>query len=216
MIERQHIRPEDVGSLEDVLGKDDPLFRKECKEAMAKDKEKLDQHPDPDPDPVERPEPLFSEECDEIAKAHEVLSASGLRTDDDDGKPLTLPDRCRMICERLSIRSAAATAAENRPNDFNDYAQYVRRTMGGRSIAVFTLGLCGEAGEFAEIIKKHIGHSIEAKREQMVAELGDVLWYLTAVAETIEVRLSEIVAFNVEKLKKRYPEGFVEGGGDRS
>jgi len=47
MEERQVIRPEDVGSLEDVLGKNDPLFRDDCKDAMKKDKEKAEQDPGP-------------------------------------------------------------------------------------------------------------------------------------------------------------------------
>ncbi len=63
------------------------------------------------------------------------------------------------------------------------------------------LGLTGEAGEVAEIIKKHL-------RE----ELGDVLWYLTVLAEMNGLTLAEIAVENIHKLKARYPEGFVKRG----
>ena len=70
------------------------------------------------------------------------------------------------------------------------------------------LGLCGEAGEVADIIKKATfqGHPLDA--EHIAEELGDVAWYLAITASAIGKNLDDIFTANVEKLRKRYPEGF--------
>lgn len=70
------------------------------------------------------------------------------------------------------------------------------------------LGLCGESGECADILKKYMfqGHSLD--REHMTKELGDVAWYLAVAADAIGCSLEYIFETNIEKLKARYPEGF--------
>lgn len=70
------------------------------------------------------------------------------------------------------------------------------------------MGLCGETGEVAELVKKHLFHGHPLDREALVKELGDVAWYLAECAAALNVDLDEILEKNVEKLKKRYPEGF--------
>lgn len=70
------------------------------------------------------------------------------------------------------------------------------------------MGLNGESGEAIEIVKKWLFHGHELDRERLVKELGDVAWYLAETAEAIDVPLEEILRMNIEKLKKRYPEGF--------
>lgn len=70
------------------------------------------------------------------------------------------------------------------------------------------MGLNGESGEAIEIVKKWLFHGHELDRERLVKELGDVAWYLAETAEAIDVPLEEILRRNIEKLKKRYPEGF--------
>lgn len=72
------------------------------------------------------------------------------------------------------------------------------------------LGLTGEAGEVADIIKKYIFHRHNLNREELIKELGDVCWYVALLSYTIGVPLEEILSINIEKLKKRYPEGFSE------
>lgn len=74
--------------------------------------------------------------------------------------------------------------------------------------AVFALGLAGEAGEVADYLKKVIGHGHDFDRETLVKELGDVLWYLAALAYQHQISLAEVAEANIEKLQKRYPEGF--------
>lgn len=70
------------------------------------------------------------------------------------------------------------------------------------------LGLVGESGEVSEQIKKHIFHGHEIDHHKLLSELGDVLWYLTILASTIGHTLDEVMKLNVDKLSKRYPEGF--------
>ena len=70
------------------------------------------------------------------------------------------------------------------------------------------MGLCGESGETIDIVKKHLfqGHTLD--QEKLKKELGDIAWYLAEAATALDVDLEEIFAANIEKLKKRYPEGF--------
>lgn len=72
------------------------------------------------------------------------------------------------------------------------------------------LGLTGEAGEVADSIKKFIFHGHDLGRDGLIKELGDVCWYLALLCHAIDVPLEEVMTLNIEKLKKRYPEGFSE------
>lgn len=71
-----------------------------------------------------------------------------------------------------------------------------------------TLGLAGEAGEVANIVKKiqrDFGGEITGEtRAKLKDELGDVLWYISACADELGLTLEEIAEFNVEKLAKRH------------
>jgi NTP pyrophosphatase (non-canonical NTP hydrolase) len=71
-----------------------------------------------------------------------------------------------------------------------------------------TLGLAGEAGEVANIVKKiqrdHDGVVTDEIRGKLKDELGDVLWYISACADELGLTLSEIAEFNVGKLAKRH------------
>jgi NTP pyrophosphatase (non-canonical NTP hydrolase) len=70
------------------------------------------------------------------------------------------------------------------------------------------LGTAGEAGEYAELIKKHIFHGHDIDLEKATLELGDVIWYLAFSANTLGIPIEEILEKNIEKLAKRYPSGF--------
>lgn len=98
--------------------------------------------------------------------------------------------------------------------NLDDYQKEAARTMSGhlddpnQQLAVLGLGLTGEAGEAADIIKKHVGHGHVLDVNKLEKELGDVLWYVAATAAYMNVRLSSIAAKNIEKLQQRYPNGF--------
>jgi NTP pyrophosphatase (non-canonical NTP hydrolase) len=81
---------------------------------------------------------------------------------------------------------------------------------------IAVLGLCGEAGEVAELFKKLYEQDREFSREKLVEELSDCLWYLARVAAIEGINLSEVAQASYEKLAKRYPDGFVTGGGVRN
>ena len=70
------------------------------------------------------------------------------------------------------------------------------------------MGLCGESGEAIDIVKKWLAQGHELDIEHLAKELGDVAWYLAETAFALDIPLEDILAANIEKLKKRYPEGF--------
>ena len=70
------------------------------------------------------------------------------------------------------------------------------------------MGLCGEAGEAIDIVKKHLHQGHELDRKKLAAELGDIAWYLAETAHALEIPLEDIFRSNIDKLKRRYPEGF--------
>lgn len=69
------------------------------------------------------------------------------------------------------------------------------------------LGMCGEAGEASELIKKYAYHGHTIDTEHLARELGDVLWYVSYTAHLFGYPLGKIMAMNQEKLAKRYPDG---------
>ena len=70
------------------------------------------------------------------------------------------------------------------------------------------MGLCGEAGEAIDIVKKHLAQGHDLDREKLIGELGDVAWYLAETAMALDVTLEDVLQRNIDKLKARYPEGF--------
>jgi len=80
------------------------------------------------------------------------------------------------------------------------------------------LGLAGEAGEVCEKIKKIMrdqkGHFTEEDVEDLGKELGDVLWYIAAIATELNMSLSAVAEDNMEKLRDRMDRGVIKGSGD--
>ena len=76
-----------------------------------------------------------------------------------------------------------------------------------------TLGLCGEAGEVAEKVKKQVRDGV-FNRHEVAKELGDVLWYLANLASDIGYNLDEIADINIEKLSSRKDRNKIQGSGD--
>lgn len=69
------------------------------------------------------------------------------------------------------------------------------------------MGMCGEAGEASELVKKYAYHGHTIDTEHLARELGDVLWYVSYLAYLFGYPLGKIMAMNQEKLAKRYPDG---------
>lgn len=96
--------------------------------------------------------------------------------------------------------------------DFNEYQINALRTASMKDKLALVhngvMGLAGESGECIDLMKKHLFQGHELNSEKMIDELGDVLWYVAITAEGLGVSLEEVATHNVDKLKKRYPEGF--------
>lgn len=88
----------------------------------------------------------------------------------------------------------------------------------GQNIYYPALGMGGEVGEILNKIKKIMrddaGLITAARKEDLKAELGDVLWYVSAVADELQVSLDEVAAANVAKLAGRLERGTLHGAGD--
>ena len=70
------------------------------------------------------------------------------------------------------------------------------------------MGLCGESGEAIDIVKKWLAQGHELDKERLSKELGDIAWYLAEAATALDLSLEQILQANIDKLKKRYPDGF--------
>jgi NTP pyrophosphatase (non-canonical NTP hydrolase) len=100
----------------------------------------------------------------------------------------------------------------------NHYQELAGRTSGAgqdgeRRQIIAALGLAGEAGEFANLIKKGTAHGHDIPSEKLAEELGDILWYVAEAASSLGLTLDQIGQDNIAKLKSRYPQGFSQ---DRS
>jgi len=106
--------------------------------------------------------------------------------------------------------------------NFSEYQIEVEKTAiypnVGKNIIYPTLGLNGEAGEVADIVKKidrdDDGILSTEKREKIIKELGDTLWYLSRVCSEINISMEEVAKRNIFKLNSRKERGVLKGSGD--
>jgi NTP pyrophosphatase (non-canonical NTP hydrolase) len=72
------------------------------------------------------------------------------------------------------------------------------------------LGVAGEAGEVADLVKKILHHDVplESVRDKLIKEMGDVHWYLEYLAATLGITTEQVLVANVAKLKERHPNGW--------
>lgn len=91
----------------------------------------------------------------------------------------------------------------------SEYQKLAQRTSSavtmGDKICNGVLGLSGESGEVADILKKYYFQGHQLDKEHMIDEAGDVLWYIAELAVGLGVTLEDIAKHNIEKLEKRYP-----------
>ena len=95
----------------------------------------------------------------------------------------------------------------------NEYQQLAMRTLNSelskKDVLINgVMGLCGEAGEAIDIVKKHLAQGHALDRDALIKELGDVAWYLAETAYALDVPLEDVLQKNIDKLKARYPQGF--------
>ena len=70
------------------------------------------------------------------------------------------------------------------------------------------MGLAGETGETVDIFKKHIYQGKDLDINDVIEEIGDILWYIANLCNVNKITMKECMESNVEKLRKRYPNGF--------
>lgn len=96
--------------------------------------------------------------------------------------------------------------------DMDEYQLLAKRTqpqLSKRDLLLnMTIGICGEGGELADTVKKEIYHGHEVDDLAKAKELGDILWYVANAADVLGYSLQEIAEMNIEKLRKRFPNGF--------
>lgn len=95
----------------------------------------------------------------------------------------------------------------------NDYQKAALRTCNKdlttiEQIANGAMGLNGEAGEVVDLVKKHLYQGHDLDKKHLAKELGDIAWYLAVTSWFAGYDLDTIFQMNVEKLTKRYPDGF--------
>lgn len=107
-------------------------------------------------------------------------------------------------------------------NSFNAYQQATERTdnhaldtaLGDplahqkEAMTNLALGIAGEAGEIVDLVKKVVYHGHEIDKEKFRGELGDLMWYIARMTARVGLTLEEVTQGNIDKLKRRYPEGF--------
>jgi len=100
------------------------------------------------------------------------------------------------------------------PMEYSYWVEDKIVTEGDTRLVENTLGLVGEAGEVAEKIKKYLRDDTKVSQKEIVKELGDVIFYATALANYFYSNLPEVMEANMDKLNDRSKRGVIKGSGD--
>lgn len=101
--------------------------------------------------------------------------------------------------------------------DFEEYTQFVvgMKVYPERHAIVYpALGMIGEAGEVSEKVKKWLRGDRELDKEDLIKEIGDVMWYAASLADDLGYTLQDVIEANVAKLSSRKERGVLKGSGD--
>lgn len=106
--------------------------------------------------------------------------------------------------------------------NFDEYQKFCKSTAMypkiGKNFVYPLIGLQGEVGEVSEKIKKLFcddkGKLTNEKKAEIVKELGDVMWYIAQLSTEFNVKFSEVIKGNIEKLSSRQKRGRLHGSGD--
>ena len=100
------------------------------------------------------------------------------------------------------------------PMEYSYWVESKVTTKGETRLVENALGLVGEAGEVAEKVKKYLRDDTKVNQKEIVKELGDVLFYTTALANYFYSNLPEVMETNMDKLNDRAKRGVIKGSGD--
>ncbi len=112
-----------------------------------------------------------------------------------------------------ALKKCVFISARTNTMNMTEYQKQVQRTMpknltGEKAVAMLAMGIAGEAGEIVELLKKSLFHDHDITNGDVAEEIGDLLWYLANLATKLKIDLGRAAQKNIEKLKKRYPDGF--------
>lgn len=103
-------------------------------------------------------------------------------------------------------------------NDYQEWTRTVAVYPAAQGVNYTILGLVGEAGEVADkykkVIRDNAGELDDIRRAELIAEIGDVAWYLARLLDELDVPLEQIFDLNYEKLTSRKQRGKLQGSGD--
>lgn len=121
---------------------------------------------------------------------------------------MPLPDTMSPLEKSLQDYVAHATRTEPDPAAYSA----AHRRIDHRTIRLLhaAMGLCTEAGEFIDQLKKHIFYGKPLDRVNLIEELGDSSWYERVAVDALEVTYMDMLKRNVSKLQARFPEKFTE------
>lgn len=97
-------------------------------------------------------------------------------------------------------------------DEYQTESRKTRKTSADESYAL--LGLSGEVGELHSYLAKAVRDGYELDYATVVKELGDILWFVSAIADDFDISLTDIATVNVDKLQSRATRGTIEGSGD--
>lgn len=94
--------------------------------------------------------------------------------------------------------------------EFNEYQKKANKTLLGNEqvLTNCALGLAGESGQVVNLVKNYTFRGTDLDKEQLTKEMGDVLWYLSQVAQWADIPFEEVAQKNIKDLAKRYPHSF--------
>jgi len=112
-----------------------------------------------------------------------------------------------------SDSTEAATVPADALMTLAEYERAAHRTVNAsltieQRLVDAAAGLAEEAGEVLGLVRKHVFMHHELDRARVLVELGDALWCLTTIAGTLGLSLDDVAAGNLEKLRRRYPDGY--------
>lgn len=156
---------------------------------------------------------VFDEELQALRYIQETSSKIQKVFRYEDGK-LTLLE-AKLVGYGIKFVPVEPVQDEREVYGLEDYSKDIQRTMNKdlsyeQRLTMLSMGLAGEAGELVDAMKKHVFHGHNLDIEDLRKEMGDVLWYLINMMNELAISPDDVLTGNINKLSKRYPEGFSE------
>lgn len=124
-------------------------------------------------------------------------------------------DKLAALCQALEVDPGWVMGVNERRRlsmTGTEYQQKAMRTASEKSkmdlLENGVMGLCGEAGECIDVVKKYLYQGHKLDKLKLKDELGDVLWYVAITCQSLGITLDDVMEHNVKKLLLRYPDGF--------